>query len=139
MTNILSLKNLKQPLANRGLWDYLTLCNEAWSFLVGDEGGRGSFRPWIFWPVFLLAFSTRYFFKWAIPDFFFFIFVFSIQLKVNNVQYKCLPMTGFKLRTSGIGSDRSTNWATTTAHTLVLLAYNLCGVQGSNKYSSWSL
>ena len=24
-------------------------------------------------------------------------------------------MTGFKLRTSGIGSNRSTNWATTTA------------------------
>ena len=24
-------------------------------------------------------------------------------------------MTGFELRTSGIGSDRSTNWATTTA------------------------
>ena len=26
-----------------------------------------------------------------------------------------LPMTGFKQRTSGIGSNRSTNWATTTA------------------------
>ena len=26
-----------------------------------------------------------------------------------------LPMTGFKLRTSGIGSGRSTNWATTSA------------------------
>ena len=25
-------------------------------------------------------------------------------------------MTGFEPRTSGIGSDRSTNWATTTAH-----------------------
>ena len=25
-------------------------------------------------------------------------------------------MIGFKPRTSGIGSDRSTNWATTTAH-----------------------
>ena len=45
---------------------------------------------------------------------FFFIFVFSIQLTVN-VRYKFLPMTGFEPRTSGIGSDRSTNWATTTA------------------------
>ena len=26
-----------------------------------------------------------------------------------------MPMTGFEPRTSGIGSDRSTNWATTTA------------------------
>ena len=49
-----------------------------------------------------------------------FIFVFSIQLTVNNVQYKCLPMTGFEPRTSGIGSDRSTNWATTTAHHLFI-------------------
>ena len=28
---------------------------------------------------------------------------------------KFLPMTGFEPRTSGIGSDHSTNWATTTA------------------------
>ena len=27
-------------------------------------------------------------------------------------------MTGFEPRTSGIGSDRSTNWATTTSHWL---------------------
>ena len=42
------------------------------------------------------------------------IFVFSIQLTVN-VQYKFLPMTGFEPRSSEIGSDHSTNWATTTA------------------------
>ena len=52
--------------------------------------------------------------KWAIPDLVFFIFVFLVQLTVN-VQYNFLPMTGFKLRISGIGSDRSTNWVTTTA------------------------
>ena len=46
----------------------------------------------------------------------FFIFVFSIQLTVN-VQCKCLLMTGFELRTFGIGSNRSTNWATTTVPT----------------------
>ena len=51
--------------------------------------------------------------KWAIPDLFFFIFVFSIQLKVN-VQSKLLPMTGFELQNSEIGGYRSTNWATTT-------------------------
>ena len=55
------------------------------------------------------------FFKWAISGLFFFIFVFSIQLTVNIVQYNFLPMTGFKLRTSGIESKCSTNCATTTA------------------------
>ena len=48
------------------------------------------------------------------PPSFFFIFVFLI-----TVDSKCsiyfLPMTGFEPRTSGIGSDCSTNWATTTA------------------------
>ena len=29
---------------------------------------------------------------------------------------KILPMTGVEPRTSGIESDRSTNWATTTSH-----------------------
>ena len=47
------------------------------------------------------------------PNLFFF-FVFSIQL-IINVQYKFFTMTGFKLRSSGIRSNRSTNWATTTA------------------------
>ena len=37
--------------------------------------------------------------------------VFSKQLSVT-IQYCFLPMTGFELRTSGIGSDHSTNWAT---------------------------
>ena len=37
-----------------------------------------------------------------------------------NKLYKFLPMTGFKPRTFGIGSDRSTNWVTTTAQTLIL-------------------
>ena len=27
-----------------------------------------------------------------------------------------LPMTGFEPRTSGVGTDRFANWATTTAH-----------------------
>ena len=50
------------------------------------------------------------FFKWAIPGLFFFVFNISIQLRVNNF----LPITGFEPRTSRIGRDRSTNWATTT-------------------------
>ena len=67
---------------------------------------------------FCLHFRPGIFLNGPFPASFSLIFVFSIQLKVNNVQYKCLPMTGFKLRTSGIGSDRSTNWATTTAQSL---------------------
>ena len=55
--------------------------------------------------------------KMAIPGLVFFTFVFSIQLTVN-VQYKFLLMTGFELRNSGFGSDRSTNWATITAQRL---------------------
>ena len=44
--------------------------------------------------------------KWASPCIFLFIFVFST---VNNkyVHFKILPVTGFELRTSGIGSDCS--------------------------------
>ena len=34
---------------------------------------------------------------------------------------KFLPMTGFEPRTSGIGSDRSTNWATTTSPSFLSL------------------
>ena len=54
--------------------------------------------------------------KWAIPGLFFCLFSsFQYSCQYTNVPYKSLPMTGFKPRTSGVGSDRSTNWATTTA------------------------
>ena len=45
----------------------------------------------------------------------FLYFHLSMQLTVDNVQYKFLLMTGFELQTSGIGSNGSINWATTTA------------------------
>ena len=46
----------------------------------------------------------------------FLISVFSIQLTAKKCSiYKSLPTTGFEPRTSGVGSYRSTNWATTTA------------------------
>ena len=35
--------------------------------------------------------------------------------------YKSLPMTGFELWISGVEGDRSTNWATTTAHISLLV------------------
>ena len=34
----------------------------------------------------------------------------------TNVLYKSLQLTGFELRTSGVGSNRSTSWVTTTVH-----------------------
>ena len=52
--------------------------------------------------------------KWAIPGLFFFIFVFS-TVNSKYVDYKILLMTGFEPQTSGIGSDRSANWATPAA------------------------
>ena len=64
--------------------------------------------------VFVTSERLNDFFKWASRSLFFFIFVFSIQLTVN-MQYNFLPMTGFEPRTSGVGSNRSTNWVTTTA------------------------
>ena len=58
-------------------------------------------------------------FKWAIPAlFFFFIFVFS-TVNSKYVQYEMLPMTGFERWTSGIGRDRSANWATTISNCLL--------------------
>ena len=59
-------------------------------------------------PTSLLMKPILFFQKWAIPGIFFFIFDFSLQLTVND-QYKFVPMIGFELRTSGIGSNCSTN------------------------------
>ena len=39
---------------------------------------------------------------------------------------KISPMTGFEPRTSGVGSDRSTNWATTAAMLVVMLLKSFC-------------
>ena len=53
---------------------------------------------------------TNFFFKnGLISASFSLFFVFSIQLTVN-VQYKFLPMAGFEPLTSGVGSNRSTNF-----------------------------
>ena len=71
------------------------------SFSTSTEQGKSWLLQMNFHMISLLTF--------AIPGLFFLIFVFSIQLIVN-VQYNFLPMTGFEPRTSGIGSDYSTNW-----------------------------
>ena len=66
--------------------------------------------------------TCLYFNKWAIAGLFFLIFVCSLQLTVKNVLYISLPMTRFEPWTSGVGSDSSTNWATTTALSLSIFA-----------------
>ena len=54
----------------------------------------------------------------------------SFQYTVDIIQMfdinKFLPMTGFEPRTSGIGSDRSTNWATTTSPVYFVWIQLLC-------------
>ena len=42
-------------------------------------------------------------------------FQYTVDSKQMFIMNKFLPMTGFEPRTSGIGSDHSTNWAKTTA------------------------
>ena len=49
----------------------------------------------------MVSVNTPFSEAWAIPGLFFFIFVFSIQLTVN-VQYKCLPVTGFELEATAL-------------------------------------
>ena len=82
-----------------------------------------------------------YNFKWAITATFFCIFVFS-TVNCKHVHYKISPMTGFEPRTSGIGSNCSANWATTTAlrclcsqlvFTLILWTLVMC----FRGYESW--
>ena len=41
-----------------------------------------------------------------------------------NVHNNSLPMNGLELRTSGVGSDRSTKWATTTTRFFVFVVSN---------------
>ena len=87
--------------------------------------------PYLWWVFFFLK-------KWAIPGLSFFIFVFSIQLTVN-VQYQFLPMSGFERQTSGIESDSSTNWATTTVLVSVLWLSRWCCICGRKAFASFSL
>ena len=81
-------------------------------------------------------------FKGPFPASFFFIFFFSLQLTITNVLYKRLPMTGFELWTSGVRSNHSTNWATTTAIKMFTSQFRtgFCLVfKNTNIISSWYL
>ena len=70
------------------------------------------------------------------PASFFFIFVFYLNTVDSNQMFKInFPMTGFEPRTSGIGSDRSTNFVTATFYSSV--ASNTKGP--GFEYSHWHL
>ena len=73
-------------------------------FQLVDERNKG-----------LVLYNVFFLKRWAICTLFFFIFVFSIIQLVEKMLGIILLMTGFELQISGVGSDRFTNWATTTA------------------------
>ena len=60
------------------------------------------------------------FFMWAIPGLFFSLCL-SFQYNWQSILWKNSPMTGFEPWTSGIGSNRPDNWATTTAQELIFV------------------
>ena len=61
--------------------------------------------------------TSRTFLKMGHPGLFsiYFRLFNTVDSKQINVRYKSLPMTGFVWQTSGVQSNRCTNWATTTA------------------------
>ena len=64
-------------------------------------------------------------FKLAIIGLFFLYFhLFNLQLTAKQCSMLILPMTGFEPRTSGVGSDRSTNWATTISSLSLSLTFS---------------
>ena len=73
-------------------------------------------------------------FKWAIPGILFFILSFQY-----SVLYKSLPMTGVKPRTSGVGNNRFTNWATTTAPWVISLFSVTIFFNSQLKWLKWLL
>ena len=62
------------------------------------------------------------FIKWAIPGLFFIYFCLFNTVDNKQMFNKILPMTGVKPRISGIGIDRSTNWATTTSQKTLIVS-----------------
>ena len=59
--------------------------------------------------------------------------LFSYFRLFNKIWHKMLSMTEFELQTSGIGSNCSTNWATTTAPTSPLSDF----IRWIQKWNSW--
>ena len=59
--------------------------------------------------------------KWAIPGLFFLYFRLFNTVDSKQIFDKSLPMTEFEPRIFGVGGDRPTNWATTTAQSILNL------------------
>ena len=89
---------------------------------------------------FLIIFSKNWVF---ICLFFLYFRLFNTVDRILVI--KSLPMTGFELQMSGVGSNRSTNWATSTVplpsimRAFLLLGRYCCLLTGLGEYSSWSI
>ena len=66
------------------------------------------------------------FFKLAIPGLFLLYFRLFNTVDSKQMFDKSLPMTGFEQQISGVGGDRSTNWATTTTAPNIFTSFLAC-------------
>ena len=74
-------------------------------------------RRFIKWPILMQKIRSDYSINQSLFSF--------VNTGDSNVQYNFLPITGIEPRTSGFGSDRSTNWVTTTAQTAYFTTTNI--------------
>ena len=72
--------------------------------------------------------QSRYhcFFKLAIPGLFLLYFRLFNTVDSKQMFDKSLPMTGFEQQISGVGGDRSTNWATTITAPNIFTSFFAC-------------
>ena len=108
------------------------LCKKNIVYLIKLDTKSWSTKPnfcWAFlrsitWTETLCLFNCfNFFIKWAIPDLYFRLFN-TVDRKHCSIQI--FTMTGgFELRTSGVGSNRSTNWATSTARLFQLCHWSV--------------
>ena len=88
--------------------------------IVGFDGDAAAVVTW-YVDVWVALVASNYFLK--IPDIFFLCFrLFKIQwpLQLIGIIF-ILLMLGFDPQISGVGSDHSTNWANTSAHSIVIV------------------
>ena len=99
------LKSLRRYCSNKKLlFNFNSFCQfHGLVNIQSRELGSKLFRLIFVWKLNFISF------KWAIPGLFFYIFDFLDTVESKQMFNKSLPMTGFKLRISGVSGDRSTN------------------------------
>ena len=93
------------------------------------------------YPIRVHYFSVCSLFKWAIPSILFSLFCLFNTVDRKQYSITFLPVTGFKLKTSNVVSDRSTNWATTTdqCRVVTLLRYLLMRLARGQFHKTWQI